>query len=90
MLSAYKEGDVVPEVAELYREINATPFDDPAVDELLAQAQQMIVDDAIVYFGFGAPVSLVLPENLDGVIANGFGDVEWLRRRLRDGRDAGF
>lgn len=77
VLSAYKEGDVVPEVAELYREINATPFDDPAVDELLAQAQQMIVDDAIVYFGFGAPVSLVLPENLDGVIANGFGDVEW-------------
>lgn len=77
VLSAYKDGDVVPEAAELYRQINATPFDDPAIDDLLAQAQEMIVEDAIVYFGFGAPVSLVLPENLEGVIANGFGDVEW-------------
>ena len=55
----------------------ATPFDDPAIDDLLLQAQQMIIDDAIVYTGLGAPVSLVLPDNLTGVISNGFGDVEW-------------
>ena len=48
ILSAYKEGDVVPAAAELYREINGTPFDDPATDDLLLQAQNMIIDDAIV------------------------------------------
>ena len=37
----------------------------------------MIVDDVIVYMGFGAPVSLVEPENLGGVRLNGFGDVFW-------------
>lgn len=79
ILSAYKEGDVVPHVAELYREINATPFDAPEIDALLAEAEQTIVEDVIAYFGFGAPVSLVLPEDLSGVIANGFGDVEWHR-----------
>ena len=77
ILSAYKDGDVVPAAAELYRKILATPFDDPAIDDLLLQAQQMIIDDAIVYTGLGAPVSLVLPDNLTGVISNGFGDVEW-------------
>ena len=77
ILSAYKDGDVVPAAAELYRKILATPFDDPAIDDLLLQAQQMILDDAIVYTGLGAPVSLVLPDNLTGVISNGFGDVEW-------------
>jgi peptide/nickel transport system substrate-binding protein len=79
ILSAYKEGDVVPHVAELYREINATPFDAPEIDGLLEQAERTIVEDVIAYFGFGAPVSLVLPDNLSGVIANGFGDVEWHR-----------
>jgi len=79
ILSAYKEGDVVPHVAELYREINATPFDAPEIDGLLAEAERTIVEDVIAYFGFGAPVSLVLPEDLNGVIANGFGDVEWHR-----------
>ena len=29
---------MVPAAAELYREINATPFDDPAIDDLLLQA----------------------------------------------------
>jgi ABC-type transport system substrate-binding protein len=77
ILSAYTEGDVVPEAAELYREINATPFDAPEMEQLLVEAGEMIVEDAIVYFGFGAPVSLVLPEDLSGVISNGFGDVEW-------------
>jgi peptide/nickel transport system substrate-binding protein len=77
ILSAFTEGDVVPETAELYRTINATPFDSSEIEALLLQAQEQIVDDAIVYFGFGAPVSLVLPETLTGVVSNGFGDVEW-------------
>lgn len=77
ILSAYTEGDVVPEVAELYRSINATAFDSPEIEPLLVEAQEQIVDDAIVYFGFGAPVSLVLPEALTGVVSNGYGDVEW-------------
>src|SRR6187402_3046773 len=75
--SSAAAGTVVPAAAELYRKILATPFDDPAIDDLLLQAQQMILDDAIVYTGLGAPVSLVLPDNLTGVISNGFGDVEW-------------
>lgn len=82
IFSAYKDGDVVENAAELYRTINATAFDDPAMADLLAQAGQMIVDDAIVYFGFGAPVSLVLPDGLTGVESNGFGDVEWRKASL--------
>lgn len=77
IISDYKEGDVVPDAAELYRTINATPFDAPEMTELLVEAGEMIVEDAIVYFGLSAPVSLVLPEDLTGVISNGFGDVEW-------------
>lgn len=75
--SKYKKGDVVPAVAELYRKVNATPFDSPEIDALLAQAEKMFVDDAIALMGFGAPVGLVLPENLTGVASNGFGDVFW-------------
>jgi len=82
IFSDYKEGDVVPEAAELYRSINATAFEDPAIEDLLLDAQNMIIDDAIVYFAFGAPVSLVLPENLTGVVSNGFGDVEWHKASL--------
>ena len=77
ILSKYKKGDVVPAVAELYRKVNATPFDSPEIDGLLAQAEKMFVDDAIALMGFGAPVGLVLPENLTGVVTNGFGDVFW-------------
>ncbi len=77
ILSAYKEGDVVPEVAELYRKINATPFDSTEITALLADAEKTCVDDAVVYFAFGAPVSNVLPENLESVTTNGFGDVQW-------------
>jgi hypothetical protein len=77
ILSKYKKGDVVPAVAELYRKVNATPFDSPEIDGLLAQAEKMFVDDAIALMGFGAPVGLVLPENLTGVITNGYGDVFW-------------
>lgn len=77
ILSAYTEGDVVPEAAELYRTINATPFDAPEITDLLAQAEATIVDDAIALMGFGAPVSLVLPSGVTGVVVNGFGDVFW-------------
>lgn len=77
ILSAYTEGDVVPEVAELYRTINATPFDSPEIQDLLAQAEATIVEDAIALMGFGAPVSLVLPEGVGGVVVNGYGDVFW-------------
>ncbi|MDP2291423.1 MAG: ABC transporter substrate-binding protein [Actinomycetota bacterium] len=77
LLSAYKEGDVVPEVAALYREINATPFDAPELADLMAEAEATIVDDAIALMGFGAPVSLVLPDGVSGVIVNGYGDVFW-------------
>ena len=77
ILSAYKEGDVVPEVAEHYREINATPYDDPALADLMAKAEATIVEDAVALMGFGAPVSLVLPDGVTGVIVNGFGDVFW-------------
>lgn len=77
ILSAYKDGDVVPEVAELYREINATPFDSPEITPLLEQAGATIADDAVALMGFGAPVSLVLPEGVSGVEVNGYGDVFW-------------
>lgn len=82
ILSAYKEGDVVPEVAELYRTINATPFDSPEINDLLAQAEATIVEDAIALMGFGAPVSLVLPEGVSGVVVNGYGDVFWNKATL--------
>jgi peptide/nickel transport system substrate-binding protein len=77
ILSAYKKGDVVEAAAELYRKINATPFDSPEISDLLAQAEKMIVDDAIVLMGLGAAVGLVLPEGVSGVVTNGFGDVFW-------------
>ncbi len=75
--SAYKKGDVVPAAAELYRQLNATAFDDPELSGIFAKVEKMIVDDAITYMGFGAPVSLVEPESLSGVGLNGFGDVFW-------------
>ncbi|CAN5730964.1 hypothetical protein BH24ACT5_BH24ACT5_20690 [soil metagenome] len=48
IFSAYKEGAVVEQAAELYRSINATAFEDPAMADLLEQAGRMIIDDAIV------------------------------------------
>jgi peptide/nickel transport system substrate-binding protein len=75
--SAYKEGDVVPEVAELYAKINATPFDAPELADLMADAEATIVDDAVALMGFGADVSLVLPDGVSGVVVNGYGDVFW-------------
>ncbi len=77
ILSAYTEDDPNPEVAKLYAEINATPFDAPELDALMAEAERTIVEDAVALMGFGAPVSLVLPNNVTGVQVNGFGDVFW-------------
>ena len=37
----------------------------------------MILNDAVVYFMFGGPVNMILPENVHGVIVNGYGDVRW-------------
>jgi peptide/nickel transport system substrate-binding protein len=75
--SAYKEGDVVPAVAELYAKINVTPFDSPDLKPLMDQAEGTIVNDAVALMGFGAPVSLVLPDGVSGVVVNGYGDVFW-------------
>jgi len=75
MKSKYKKGDVVPAAAELYRTLQATAYDAPEYQGLLAQVEKMIVDDAIVYMGFGAPVTFVSPENLNGVGLNTWGDV---------------
>jgi peptide/nickel transport system substrate-binding protein len=77
LLSKYKEGDVNEEVAALYAEINATPHDAPELDALMAKAEATIVEDAVALMGFGAPVSLVLPDGVSGVIVNGYGDVFW-------------
>ena len=37
----------------------------------------MILNDAVVYFMFGGPVNMILPNNVEGVIVNGYGDVRW-------------
>jgi ABC-type transport system substrate-binding protein len=80
--SSYKEGDVVPEVAELYAKINATPFDSPDLADLMAKAEATIVEDAVSLMGFGAAVSLVLPTGCSGVVSNGYGDIFWEKATL--------
>lgn len=67
----------VPAAADLYKKVMAAPFDSAEETTLLGQAEKALVDDALVYFMFGGPVSLVLPDNLQGVNSNGFGDVLW-------------
>lgn len=77
-LSAYTSPKPpVPAAAELYNKVEAAPFDSSKEKALLQQAEKALVDDCLVYFMFGGPVSLVLPQNLSGVDANGFGDVRW-------------
>jgi peptide/nickel transport system substrate-binding protein len=75
--SAYKTGDVVPDVVTLYNKIKATPFESPDLTALMAQAEKSIVDETVALMGFGAAVSLVLPKGVSGVNVNGFGDVFW-------------
>jgi peptide/nickel transport system substrate-binding protein len=77
LTSAYKDGPVIPDVADLYNTIKATPFDSPDLAALMEQAEKTIVDDAVALMGFGAAVSLVLPKGVTGVEVNGFGDVFW-------------
>lgn len=77
-LSAYTSPNPpVPDAADLYNKVMATPFDSDEEKTMLEQAEKALVDDCLVYFMFGGPVSLVLPDNLKGVNFNGFGDVWW-------------
>lgn len=75
LLSAYTKGYPNPSVAALYNKVEAgTDAQEPG---LLKQAQEVILNDAVVYFMFGGPVNMILPENVHGVIVNGYGDVRW-------------
>ena len=75
LLSAYKKGYPNPTVAALYNKVEAGT--DPQEPALLKQAQEMILNDAVVYFMFGGPVNMILPNNVHGVIVNGYVDVRW-------------
>jgi ABC-type transport system substrate-binding protein len=75
LLSAYHKGYPNPTVAALYNQVeDGVDSQEPA---LLKQAQEMILNDAVVYFMFGGPVNMILPDNVEGVIVNGYGDVRW-------------
>jgi peptide/nickel transport system substrate-binding protein len=74
LISAYSKAPD-PSVAALYNQVETgSDAQEPA---LLQQAQQVLINEAVAYFMFGAPVSMVLPENLTGVETNGYGDVRW-------------
>ncbi|MCU1489321.1 MAG: Peptide/nickel transport system substrate-binding protein, partial [Acidimicrobiaceae bacterium] len=74
ILSSYSKAPN-PSLAALYNRVEAgTDRQEPA---LLKQAQEVILDDAVVYFMFGGPVNMILPKNVHGVIVNGYGDVRW-------------
>ncbi len=75
LLSAYTKGSPNPSVAALYNKVESGA--DPQEPALLKQAQEVILNDAVVYFMFGGPVNMILPENVHGVIVNGYGDVRW-------------
>jgi peptide/nickel transport system substrate-binding protein len=76
ILSAYTPGrPPLPAVADLYNKVQAGT--EAEMPDLLKQAQQSLIDDCPAYFMFGGPVSLILPDNLEGVQTNGFGDVFW-------------
>ena len=62
-------------MAALYNKVESAA--DPQEPALLKQAQEVILNDAVVYFMFGGPVNMILPENVQGVIVNGYGDVRW-------------
>jgi peptide/nickel transport system substrate-binding protein len=75
LLSAYTKGAPNPSVAALYNKVESAA--DPQEPALLKQAQEVILNDAVVYFMFGGPVNMILPENVQGVFVNGYGDVRW-------------
>ena len=74
LLSAYSKNPN-PSVAALYNKVEAGT--DPQEPGLLKQAQEVILNEAVVYFMFGGPVNMILPNNVQGVIVNGYGDVRW-------------
>jgi len=67
----------LPAIAKLYNAVEGAPIASAKEKQLLNQAQNAIVDQALVYFGLAGPVNLVLPTGLKGVVANGLGDVFW-------------
>jgi peptide/nickel transport system substrate-binding protein len=78
LLSKFTGGkSPIPAVDKLYNEVEAAPISSAKEKALLNQAQNAIVDQALVYFGLAGPVNMVLPQNLKGVVANGLGDVFW-------------
>lgn len=78
LLSKYTGGkSPLPAIAKLYNAVESAPITSAQEKSLLAQAQNAIIDQALVYFGLAGPVNLVLPVGLDGVVANGLGDVFW-------------
>jgi peptide/nickel transport system substrate-binding protein len=78
LLSKFTGGkSPLPAIENLYNAVEAAPIASAKEKSLLDQAQNAIVDQALVYFGLAGPVNLVLPQNLQDVIANGLGDVLW-------------
>lgn len=74
--SAYTGGkSPLQAVADLYGKVTTATPDQLA--QMVKLAEQSIVDDCIAYWMFGGPVSMILPNNLNGVITNGGGDVFW-------------
>lgn len=78
LMSAFSKGaEPLPSVAKIYHAAEMAPFDSADERAQLKAAQQAIVDQVPVYFMFAGPVSLVLPDDLNGVGTNGWGDVFW-------------
>ena len=78
LLSTYSgKKSPLPAIQKLYNDVEAAPIGSAKEKALLKQAQQAIVDEALVYFGLAGPVNMVLPTGLQGVVANGLGDVLW-------------
>ena len=74
ILSAYNTAPN-PSLAALYNKVEAGT--DAQERGLLMQAQAVILNDAVVYPMFGGPVNTILPDNVHGVVVNGYGDVRW-------------
>lgn len=78
LLSKFTGGkSPLPKIANLYNAVEAAPISSAKEKSLLNQAQNAIIDQALVYFGLAGPVNMVLPQTLKGVVANGLGDVFW-------------
>lgn len=64
-----------PEMSALIREMRAAS--DEELDDLVAQAQELMVGDTLVLPMVVAPVRTLVPTYLSGVEATSFGDVRW-------------